>query len=332
MESEIKFGVSLPVGFSNTPDKDEFSEILGFSLKAEEEGFDLVTIADHVFIPYEALSILSAVAVATEKIKVGASVIDANRRSPAVLAHATATLDRISGGRLTLGIGRGVWNEATYDRPIERPVSRMREVIIVLRKFWTEEKVDHTGPFFSFEDAAIAAKPVQKPHPPVWIAGFGPRMLEIVGELGDGFITQNMSSELFEGDLERVRESARRHGRDPEKITGIFAAPMAIASEYHDALRCIEGTLRGSLFRRRGPPWRLAERLGRGRPWEREGDVPLEVIDRCCIFGTPDDCIEKIERYVDKGVSYFTALPLYPLGTESLELYARKVIAYFKDN
>lgn len=331
MEPEIKFGVSLPTSFTNTPSKSEFNKILSYSLRAEKEGFDLVTIADHVFIPYEALSVLTAIAMETKKIKLGTSVIDSNRRSTAILAHITATIDKISGGRFILGIGRGVWNEATFDFPIKKPVSRMREIIIILRKFWTEDKVNYAGSFFNFKDASIAAKPVQKPHPPVWIAGFGPRMLEITGELGDGFITQNLSPELYERDFTKVKESAKKSGRDPEKITAIFAAPMAISSKYDSAMCYVERTIRGAIFRHGGPPWSWAKFLGYEKPWEKPEDVPIEVVDRCCIFGTPDDCIAKIEKFVDKSVSYFIALPLYPHGFEGLELFAQKVIAYFKD-
>ncbi|KON30010.1 hypothetical protein AC482_05050 [miscellaneous Crenarchaeota group-15 archaeon DG-45] len=331
MRPELKFGVSLPLGATGPAEEMGFGDVLDYALKAEREGFDMVTVADHVFIRYEALSILSAVAAATEGIGVGTSVLDLNRRPPAVLAHATATLDQVSGGRLTLGVGRGVWNEATYGRPIERPVSRMREVIIVLKRFWTEDRVNHAGPFFSFRGASVAARPAQRPHPPIWIAAFGPRMLRIAGELGDGFVTQNLPPELFERDLREARESARDHGREPEEVAGVFAAPMAVAPEYDDALRHVEGTVRGALFRRGGPPWRFADRLGHGEPWEREEDVPLDLVDRCCIFGTPDDCIDKIEGYAERGASCFSALPLYPPGSEGLELFAREVIAYFRD-
>jgi len=328
MGSEIKFGVSLPTRFTNLSSENAFNRIINYALKAEKNGFDLVTIADHIFIPYEALSVLAAVSRDT-KIKIGTCVIDPNRRSSAILAHVTATLDKMSNGRFILGIGRGVWNDSTFDYPIKNPVSRMRELIIVLKKFWKEDNINYEGSFFNFKDASIAAKPVQEPHPPIWIAGFGPRMLKIIGELGDGFITQHITPDIFERDFAKVKKAAKEFGRDPEKLTSIFAAPMAIDSEYGQALHYIERTVRGSIYRHGGPPWNWAREIGYEKPWERPEDVPDEVLDKCCIFGTPDDCIAKIEKYIEKGVSYFIALPLYPPGPEGLDLFNRRVISYF---
>jgi len=311
---------------------DDFDKILKFALEAEKSRFDLVTVADHVFIPYETFSVLSAIAMKTNKIKLGTAVIDSNRRTPAILAHVTATIDKISKGRFILGIGRGVWNEASYGYSIIKPISRMKDIIVVLKKFWTEDKVNYSGSFFNFKDAAIAAKPVQRPHPPIWMAGFGPRMLKIIGELGNGFITQNISPELYERDFKKVKESAIRSGRDPDKITGIFCAPMAISSDYNEALQHVEKTVRSSLLRHGGPPSNWAKFLGFKKPWENIEEIPLEIVDRCCIFGTPDDCISKIEKFVNKDVSYFIAQGLHQLGYKGLKLFAKKVIAYFKED
>jgi alkanesulfonate monooxygenase SsuD/methylene tetrahydromethanopterin reductase-like flavin-dependent oxidoreductase (luciferase family) len=327
LKPEIKFGVNLPTVITSS--EEGFNELLSYALKAERMGFDLVTTADHVFIPYESLSLLTAIAMKTRRIKLGTTVIDSNRRSPAVLAHITATLDRISGGRFILGMGRGVWNEASYGFEIKKPIKRMREIIIILKKFWTEDKVNYSGSFFKFKDASIAGKPVQKPHPPIWIAGFGPEMLKMAGELGDGFITQNISPELYERDLEFVRNSAKRSGRDPQKITSVFCAPMSVASCYEDALKDVEKTIRGSLFRHGGPPWNWASFFGYEKPWERPEDIPLEIVDKCGIFGTPDDCIEKIEKYISKGVSWFIS---QGLSQPNLQFFAEKVITYFRDN
>jgi phthiodiolone/phenolphthiodiolone dimycocerosates ketoreductase len=319
------------MSFSKEIAGNEFNTIFNFALKAEEVGFDLITVADHIFIPYEALTVLSAIALKTKEIKIGTTVIDSNRRSPAVLAQVTATLDQISGGRFILGIGRGVFNESTFDFPIKKPISRMFEIIEVVKKFWIEEKVNYKGSFFDFKDASIGAKPVQKPNPPVYIGGFGPKMLKITGKLGDGFITQNLSPEIYERDFSIVKKSAKKFSKDPEKITAIFAAPFAVASKYDDALRYVERGGRRSIFNHSGPPYNYAKFLGYEKLWEKPEDVPLEVIDKCYIFGTPDDCINKIEKYIDKGVTYFIAVPLYPIGLEGLDYFAKNVITCFKD-
>ncbi|MFQ6075442.1 MAG: LLM class flavin-dependent oxidoreductase, partial [Candidatus Bathyarchaeia archaeon] len=176
--SEIRFGVSLPF-------YGDFNSLMDYALTAEEAGYDSIWMPDHVFFPHEMLTTLAAMAVKTERLRLGTSVIDPNRRNPALIAHMATTLDIISGGRLIMGVGRGVWNEASYGYRLDKPVSRMRETVEVVKRFWTEPKVDHKGEFFTYEGASIGSKPLQKPHPPIWIAGFGPRMLKIAGELGD---------------------------------------------------------------------------------------------------------------------------------------------------
>lgn len=324
MKTNIKFGLSLHTS-------GDFDDLLNYSLKAEKKGFDIITVGDHVFIPYEALTILTAIAARTKKIKIGPTVIDANRRSPATLAHATATIDKISNGRFILGIGRGVWNEASYGFTINKPIERMTEIIKIIKKFWTEDKINYASSFFNYKDAFIATKPVQKPHPPIWIAGFGPRMLKITGELSDGFISQNMSPGLFERDFANVIKSAKKIGRGPDEISAIYCAPMAISSDYNDALRYIEKSVRSALFRHGGPPSNWAEFYGYKTPWKTPEDVPLELVDKSCIFGTPDDCVAKIEKFMKKGVTCFIAQGLTQLGFEGIDLFADKVIKYFSE-
>lgn len=318
---DVQFGLSLHTS-------GDFDDLLNYSIKAEKKGFDIVTVGDHVFIPYEALTILTAIASRTKKIKVGPAVIDANRRSPATLAHATATIDKISNGRFILGIGRGVWNEASYGFTINKPIERMIEVIKIVKKFWTEDKITFSSSFFEFKDASIATKPVQKPHPPIWIAGFGPRMLKITGELSNGFISQNMSPELFERDYKIVLNNAIKNNRDPKGISAIYCSPMAISKDYNDALSYIEKSVKSAIYRHGGPPSNWAEFYGY-KPWNTSEEVPLELVDRSCIFGTPDDCISKIEKYRKKGVNCFIAQGITQLGLTGVNLFADKVIKYF---
>lgn len=323
---KLNFGFGLPW----TRDV-EFDTVLRYSLDAEKLGYDSVWIADHWFIPLEALTTLTALAMKTKKVKLGTAVLDANRRAPAMLAHVTATLDKISGGRLILGISSGVWNEKTFGFSLRKKVSRFREVVEVLKKFWTEDEIYYHGQFFDFEGASIIAKPVQRPHPPIWINGFGPRMKRITGELADGFITQHCSPQIFKEEYEIVKDSAKKAGKDPMKLEAGFAAPFAIADTYDEALSYIRESGRNTLLHFGKPPHNYAERMGFESPWEKPENVPDDAIDQCFIFGTPDDCITKIQKFADKGVKHFINLPLYPQGLKSLRFYAEEVISHFRD-
>ncbi len=321
----INFGLGLPW----TEDVN-FDTVLKYSLEAEKLGYDSIWIADHWFIPLEALTTLTALAMKTNNVRLGTSVIDGNRRSPAMLAQTTATLDNISGGRLILGISSGVWNEKTFGFPLKKKVTRFKEVVEVLKKFWTEQEVDYNGKYFTFKGATIVAKPSQKPHPPIWINGFGPRMKRIAGELAEGFITQHCSPEIFQEEHKIVLNSAEKAGKDTSKFEAIFAAPFSIAETYDEAKNYIQDRGRRTLYSFGGPPHNYASKMGYKSPWKKPEDVPDDAIDKCFIFGTPEDCVKKIKKFAQKGVGHFISLPLYPLGLESVKLFAEEVIPHFK--
>lgn len=302
-----------------------------YAQSVERLGFDIVAITDSVSGEFEALSTLSAIAVKTKNVGLCTCVVDANRRSPAVLAHATATLDRLSRGRLFLGIGcGGLWNSATYGFSLDKPVSRMRECIEVVKKFWTEDNVSYSGKFFNFDHTKLNAKPIQRPHPPIWIAAFGSRMYKIATELGDGFITQNIPPEVYKKELSRVRSYAERIGKNPDKINAVFAPiPASIAGNHETALSLIERDARRRLY---SHVKHLTEYTGSKKAWTSEEDIPMEAIEDCFIFGTPDDCIVKIEKYKRAGVNTIIFLSLLPHGLSSLKLFSEKVLPHFLED
>ena len=324
----------MDLHFGLTLSGQDFNTILNYGQDAEKRGFDSIWVADHYFMPHEALTALTALAMKTEKVKLGTCVVDANRRAPAMLAQITATLDKISRGRLILGISSGVYNEKTFGFPLRKKVSRFQEVVEVLKEFWTKDKIDYHGKFFDFNFESTKdrpfTRPVQKPHPPIWINGWGPRMKRIAGELCDGFITQHASPEIFKEEFKLVIAGAKKAGRDTSKIKAVHMSPMAIANTYDEALSCIREIGRNKLLMLTKPPHNYPERMGYEGPWEKPEDVPDEAIDQLLIFGTPDDCITKIEKYVDKGIKNFISQSIHPLGLESIKLYAEEVISYFK--
>lgn len=323
MTYSIKFGVSLPYYSYET-----FDFMTKFAILAEKFGFHSLWIPDHGYLPWEALTTLSAIAMKTRDIKLGTCVLDANRRNPATLAQMIATLDNISGGRLVLGVGSGIPGINPYGFPVDKPVSRMRESVEIMKEFWTKSEVNYKGRFYNFEKASIGAKPVQKPHPPLWIAAFGSAMMKIAAEIGDGLITQNIPPEMFEEELSNLSKSARAAGRDPKEIEPILTSlPVSISRDHGAAQRDVEPIARNWLTRTTVP--RIVQRLGFETPWTRSEDVPEEAINRCFIFGTPRECVTKIEEYVKAGVRYFVALRLMPPGIESLDLYANEVMSHF---
>jgi len=334
--SIIKFGVMAKAS--------EIEMVIKHAITAEKLGFDSIHISDHVFLPMESLTTLTAVAMKTKKIKVATGILDMNRRNPATLAQITATLDAISNGRLILGVGCGMGNYASYNvskigdtgrRKISRKVSRTKEAIEVLKKFWTEPIVNYKGQFYKFEKALIEAKPLQKPHPPIWVAAYGTRMKRIAAKLGDGFITQTLPPFMYKEEVEKMRGFAKEFGRDPNKIKTILATLTSVGLTRNDALMAIEKEARSLLFfsirYHHDHHLGLAERLNFGRPnlLKKQEDIPSEALCQTYLIGKPEDIISRIEEYMNGGMSYLIAMGLDTI--DSLKLFSEKVISCYED-
>ncbi len=160
--------------------------IVETACKAEELGFDALFVNDHVIVDdsprselwrnvYDPLMVLSYVAARTSKIMLGTSVLIMPYRNPIVTAKMLATLDQMSGGRAIAGVGSG-WNQAEYDalgEPFRQRGSRTNEYLQLWKACWAPGPTSFSGRYFSFENMHINPKPLQQPHPPIWIGGSG---------------------------------------------------------------------------------------------------------------------------------------------------------------
>lgn len=147
----------------------------------------------------EVFTALAAVAVKTRNVIVGTKVVCAPFRHPGILAKTGTTLDIISGGRFILGVGAG-WFKNEFEAfsfPFEKRVSQMRETVEIVKMLWTQPVVDYQGKFYRISKAVSLPKPLQKPHPPIWIGSSGPRMLRLTAELGDGWVIPNQSQQEY---------------------------------------------------------------------------------------------------------------------------------------
>ena len=160
--------------------------IVETACKAEELGFDALFVNDHVIVDdsprselwrnvYDPLVVLSYVAARTSRIKLGTSVLIMPYRNPIVTAKTLATLDQMSGGRVIAGVGSG-WNQAEFDalgRPYRQRGSRTDEYLHIWQACWAPGMTSFQGRYYSFENMHINPKPLQRPHPPIWIGGSG---------------------------------------------------------------------------------------------------------------------------------------------------------------
>ena len=200
---------------------------------ADEAGFDHLWIFDH-FNPiggapldgviWEGWTLLAAMAEATSRVRIGNMVTGNTYRHPGVLAKIATTVDHLSAGRLEFGIGAG-WAEVEHtmlglDFPgVGERLRRLDEACTVIKKLWTEERADFDGRYYDLTGALANPKPVQRPHPPIWIGGGGEqRTLRIVATHADVW---NFAGGPVETAIHKV-EVLERHcadvGRDPAEI------------------------------------------------------------------------------------------------------------------
>jgi alkanesulfonate monooxygenase SsuD/methylene tetrahydromethanopterin reductase-like flavin-dependent oxidoreductase (luciferase family) len=207
----------------------------------EEAGLDSCWVFDH-FLPmgrdrtgdiFEAWTILAAMAQATSRIQLGTLVTGNGYRHPAILAKMAATVDHLSGGRLTVGLGAGGDPEADAmigvpDRSARERVERLGEAAQVLRLLWTEEVSTFAGTHYQLREARSDPKPVQ-PRLPLWLASNGERYgLRVVAERADGWLNATFDTEP--GDLVRLSGVLDRHceaiGRDPATLRRAIQFPL----------------------------------------------------------------------------------------------------------
>jgi probable F420-dependent oxidoreductase len=180
----VRFSTRAPnadyLGFTTSPEA-----IVAAAKKAEEVGFEAIFVNDHIVVGddarsapwtnvYDPFVAMSFIAAQTTRIGVGVSVLIVPYRNGISTAKALATLDRMSGGRVTIGVGVG-WNEAEYAAlgvPFRERGARTNEYLRLWQACWAPGKVSFEGKFISFSDMHVSPKPAQQPHPPLWIGGF----------------------------------------------------------------------------------------------------------------------------------------------------------------
>ena len=201
----VKYGINLP-NFGPQIDPDG---ILAWARTAESVGFDNVLLSDHVVLTedahgrspspfYECLATLSWLAGQTESIRLGSGVLIGSHRHPAHLAHATATIDRLSGGRLIVGVGVG-WTAQAFDVlgvPFDRRGRMTDATLDTLRAAWSSETYESVGASGTPRLVHAGPLPLQKPHPPLWIGGNGRAALDRTNALGTGWHPLHPSRQL----------------------------------------------------------------------------------------------------------------------------------------
>ncbi|MCU1615206.1 MAG: hypothetical protein JWO98_2746 [Frankiales bacterium] len=338
---KIQFGVRVP----NSGPLSSVKNLITAATAAEDLGFDTVWVHDHVVWSsdmhrhhissgsteaiqadqtanfYESLSTLAFLAAHTRNIRLGVACLVMPTRNPIYAAKQAATIDHLSNGRLIVGVGLG--SKATessnefevFEVPFSQRARLTDEYIDVMKSVWTQTLASHDGPTMRFKDAEIFPKPVQKPHPPIWVGGWTDKAAERTGRVGDGWIPGWLSpAEMVRG-RDVLRRTAEANGRDPDSIVVAVEKLATIATSREAALTRALPTVRASR-----------------NTYERDVDDMQFALDRH-IFGSVDDVRRRVQEFVDAGVTHFELKLLYSSMeelTDQMQLWADRIMPEFQ--
>ena len=282
--------------------------VANFAKKCEAMGcHSMWTIDRIVYDNLEPLTVLAAAAGATQKIRLGTSVLLANLRHPSHVAKIISTLDFISNGRLTVGLGFGS-RENDYkavEIPFEHRGSRAVEQVQLMKRLWTEDNVTYKGRFYNVENLTVGPKPIQKPHPPIWTGGSADVALKRAGTWADGFICGSSAIPDFPATWEKISGYAKAAGRDPNKINKAGLTFMAIDDDQNKAVKTVEDYV-----------------------MRYYGRLRVDVANTSLV-GAPSAIIDRIGAFLSKGLDTLI-IGLADPDPRQLDLFGEKVLPKVK--
>ncbi|MCC6178885.1 MAG: LLM class flavin-dependent oxidoreductase [Chloroflexi bacterium] len=282
--------------------------------RAEQLGFDAIWAPDHFYFERpsgletfpEGWTLLTAIAMSTERVRLGHQVLAASFRHPALLAKMAGALQELSGGRLILGIGAG--NQAhehnAFGLDFEHRVGRLKEYLPILIALMSGETITFKGRYFTLREASLRTF---VPRVPIWIAAGGEQMLALTAKCADGWNAAGgvgWDPANYRARLDGLEAACRAIGRDPKSIELSHMSFLGIAPDATSARETLEALAADA----KTTPEALAQRT---------------------FVGTPDQIADAMRRLVDVGVSHFVCvvnrLPHPECYMERVELLAREV-------
>jgi alkanesulfonate monooxygenase SsuD/methylene tetrahydromethanopterin reductase-like flavin-dependent oxidoreductase (luciferase family) len=287
LKDSIALGMSLP---HRSPDPIAEGVVRTVAQRADELGFADLWVTNNTVDDigcFDSWTVLTWAAALTTRIRLGVSVMVLPTYHPVHVAHVVATLDQLSGGRTTVGVGLGpVEKYPFFQVPAARRVTRFTESIEIMRALWTGDHITYEGEIHDLHGAHLGTRPVQQPAPPIWLGSFHPAALRRAARLGDGWMGAGGSgTAAFAAAVPELLAALDVEGRD----RGAFPISKRVFLSVHDD---------GAVARTEVERWFTAAYRNPA------------LTDQAGVFGTPDDVGEQLEALVAAGATHLLLNPV----------------------
>lgn len=295
---------NLGICFVRSPAEVSSEFVVRTARKTEEAGLHSFWINDRITGDYlEPTTVAAAAASVTQKIKVGTSILLAALRPPVLLAKTLASIDFLSGGRLIVGIGFGASRDEfdAVEVPFKERGSRAVEQIHLMKRLWQEQDVNHQGRYFRVSQLTLGPRPIQNPHPPIWMGGAADVVLERVARMADGYICGTGSLQRFPDVWDKICTYALKSGRDPGLIEKAGITYVAVDENKARAIAACEAYLN-----------------------RYYGKITVDI-ERNGVIGSPTECAARLASIFEKGFRTVILRAVIP-DLQQLDLLGDKIL------
>ena len=309
------FGIAVR-NFTAYPEMPDARALVEYGVKMEELGYDSLWVWDHILLGVDpnfpivdSLTLLTAIAARTTRIKLSTGILVLPLRNPVLLAKQLSTMDQLSNGRLLMAMAVG-WYKREFDAagiPFEQRGRIMDDNLEILKRFWMEDKVDGEWTNHKVSAGVMYPKPVQKPRPHLLIGGYVDKVLKRAAEKGDGWLTYFYKPESFAISWEKLRNFAAEAGKNPDELMNGAQLPIMVGKSRKD----VEGPMMEWL--------------------NRDFDIAqgsLSTMDSA-IMGTVDECVAQLKEHLAVGVQKIIFVP-YKYQMDQCEIIAKEIIPKLK--
>jgi probable F420-dependent oxidoreductase len=283
--------------------------------QAEQLGFDSIWSGDHIIMHspiLDVMTVLASFAAITERVRLGTAVYLMPLRHPVAIAKQVASLDLLSDGRFTFGVGVGGEIVREFDAvgvPVHERGRRTDEGLEILTRVLSEDDVTYEGKYYQIHHVTLTPRPKQQPHPPIWVGGRSEAALRRTARFGSCWLGYLVSSARLQDALQQIHAMAPAYKRDPATIQGGMLLFTAIAQDYETARQMAIANL------------------------SRRYNQPFDtLVDRYCILGTPEQCLDKLHTFIKAGMSNLVFSFVCPAEQvpEQLEQCAQELLPHLR--